>query len=199
MSSSPAIRVLRIDSSARYADSVSRTLTARLTDRLAADGATVTVRDLGGGVPVVDELAVGAYFTAPHERSAAQVGALATSDELVAELVDADVLVVGAPMYNFTIPASLKAYFDLVARAGVTFDYTEAGPAGRLAGKRAVVVISTAGVEVGSATDFASGYVRQFLGFLGITDVQVVAADLLLADPTRLDRAERDIDTVAAA
>ncbi|MGL4175895.1 MAG: FMN-dependent NADH-azoreductase [Dermatophilaceae bacterium] len=199
MSSSTVARVLRIDSSARYADSVSRTLTTRLTDRLAADGAEIVERDLGGGVPVVDELSVGAYFTPPHERSPDQVSALATSDELVTELMDADVLVLGVPMYNFTIPASLKAYFDLVARAGVTFDYTETGPVGRLAGKRAVIVISTGGVEVGSSADFTSGYVRQFLGFLGITDVQVVAADLLLADPARLARAEQHIDTVVAA
>jgi FMN-dependent NADH-azoreductase len=199
MLSMTAQHVLRIDSSARYTDSVSRRLTGRLTEQLVRAGAQVVERDLGGGVPVVDEMAVGAYFTPPDQRTAAQVDSLTRSDELVSELLSADLLVLGVPMYNFTVPAALKAYFDLVARAGVTFEYTATGPVGLLTSTRAIVVVTTGGVEVGSAVDFATGYIRQFLGFLGISDIEVVAADLLLADPERASMAEQRLDALAAA
>jgi FMN-dependent NADH-azoreductase len=194
-------RILRIDSSARYEGSVTRELTGRLVERLSAlaPGAEIIERDLGPGVPVVTEVSVGAYFTPPDQRDPAQHRALAPSDALVEELRSADVLVLGVPMYNFTVPAALKAYFDLVARVGLTFRYTEQGPVGLLSGKSAYVVVSTAGVEVGSTADYTTDYVRQFLGFLGITEVQVVAADLLLADAGRLDLARQRIDALAAA
>ncbi len=192
-------RVLRIDSSARYAGSVSRELTGRLTDRLATGpGGGGLVRDPGPGVPVVDEVTVGAYFTPPDQRDPAQEAALSTSDELVAEVVAADVLVLGVPMYNFTVPAVLKAYFDLVARVGLTFRYSEQGPVGLLEGKSAYVVVTTGGTEVGSAVDFTTGYVRQFLGFLGITDVHVVVADRLQVDESRVEAARQRIDELAA-
>lgn len=107
----------------------------------------------------------------------AQRAALSVSDTLIKELQSADTIVIGVPIYNFSIPASLKAWIDQVARAGVTFKYTETGPEGLLTGKRAVLVVSSGGVAVGSDYDFATGYMRHVLGFIGITDVDIVAAD----------------------
>jgi FMN-dependent NADH-azoreductase len=111
------------------------------------------------------------------QRSAAQRAALAESDALVAELAAADLLVIGVPIYNFGVPAALKAWVDMVARARLTFRYTENGPEGLLRGKRAYLVVASGGTAVGSEIDFATGYLRHVLGFLGIEDVQIIAAD----------------------
>lgn len=175
--------ILRIDSSARRAGSVTRELTGRIVERLRATGpVSVTERDLADGVPLIDETWVAANFTAPEARTPEQVEALAFSDKLVAELQDADVIVIGVPMYNFAIPASLKAWIDLVTRAGVTFRYTPNGPEGLLKGKRAILAVATGGTDVGSAIDFATRYMRHILGFIGITDVEVVHADRVAID-----------------
>ncbi len=101
------------------------------------------------------------------------------SDSLVAELKDADVLVIGVPIYNFNVPASLKAWIDMIARARLTFRYTENGPEGLLQGKKAYLVVATGGVPVGSPVDFATPYLKHALGFIGITDVEIIAADRL--------------------
>ena len=107
---------------------------------------------------------------------------LALSNALVAELQAADVIVIGAPVYNFGVPAAFKAWIDQVARAGLTFKYTEYGPKGLLEGKRAIVAVASGGTEVGSDIDFATGYIRHVLGFIGIEDVVFVAADKLTVD-----------------
>ena len=99
--------------------------------------------------------------------------------ELIAELKAADVVVIGAPIYNFGIPAALKAWVDMIARARKTFRYTSEGPEGLLKGKKAYVVIASGGMPVDSDMDFATPYLRQVLGFIGITDVEVIAADAL--------------------
>ncbi|MCH8159834.1 MAG: NAD(P)H-dependent oxidoreductase, partial [Proteobacteria bacterium] len=104
---------------------------------------------------------------------------LAYSDTLVAELQNADVLVIGVSMYNFSITATLKAWIDMIARARLTFRYTENGPQGLLSGKKAYLVVATGGVPVGSPMDFATPYLRHALAFVGITDVEIVAADRL--------------------
>ena len=110
-------------------------------------------------------------------RDADQCQALARSDELVAELMAADVLVIATPVYNFGVPASLKAWVDQVARARLTFRYTEHGPHGLLTGKKAYVLVATGGTEVGGAINFARPWLKFVLGYLGITDIQVIAAD----------------------
>jgi FMN-dependent NADH-azoreductase len=201
MTTSSPQQILRIDSSARHEASISRKLTGLLVERLTSDspGHAVIERDLSPGVPVVTESSVQAYFTPRESRDAGQVEALKASDALVDELISADVLVLGVPMYNFTVPAVLKAYFDLVARAGVTFAYTERGPVGLLENKTAYVAVVTDGVEVGSDADYVTGYVRHFLGFLGITDVHVVAADRLAADADGINRARDHINSLVAA
>jgi FMN-dependent NADH-azoreductase len=148
----------------------------------------LTRRDLSHGLPFVDEAWIEANFTAAEERNASQRAALAESDALVAELEAADVLVIGAPIYNFGVPAALKAWVDMIARARLTFRYTENGPEGLLEGRKAYVVIASGGVPVDSAVDFATPYLRQALGFVGIRDVEIIAADQLNS------RAEESID-----
>lgn len=174
--------ILRIDASARRDGSVSRDLADRIVARF-GDGVTVTTRDLATGLPLIDEAWIGANFTPAESRTEAQRAALSLSDQLVAELQSADTLVIGLPIYNFGVPAALKAWVDLVARAGVTFRYTEAGPQGLLTAKRAIVAVASGGTEAGSEIDFATGYLRHVLGFIGITDVNFVTADRLMLDP----------------
>lgn len=177
---SDTLTVLTVNASARRDGSVTR----KLVDKIVADLGTskqikVVERDVARGLPIIDEAWVGANFTDPAERTDAQRQTLALSDELVAELKAADVLVIGVPVYNFGVPAALKAWIDLVTRARETFRYSESGPVGLLEGKKAVVVMASGGVPVGSPVDFATGYLRHILGFIGIKDVEVVAADRL--------------------
>ena len=151
-------------------------------------------RDLIDGIGFVDESWIAANFTAAEERTVTQRERLSESDQLVAELQAADVVVIGAPVYNFGVPATLKAWVDQVARARVTFRYTDAGPEGLLEGKKAYVVIASGGVPVDSAVDFATPYLRHALGFLGIHDVEVIAADRLnVRGDEAVDEARRDI------
>jgi len=172
--------VLRIDASARRDGSESRALTQRIIDRLAPQG--IIHRDLAVAIPTIDAEWLAANWTPQDQRTEAQRDTLALSDSLIAELTAADTLVIGTPIYNFGIPATLKAWIDQIARAGITFRYTETGPEGLLTGKRAIVAIASGGTQVGSEIDFASGYLRHILGFIGITDVQFVAADQLMID-----------------
>lgn len=175
------MQVLEVSSSGRNGDSVSRRLTGELIDALETrEGQlSVTRRDLSAGIPLVDERWIDANFTPEEERTAQQRETLAGSDALVAELQAADVVVIGSPIYNFGIPAALKAWVDMIARARLTFRYTANGPEGLLKGKKAYIVIASGGVPVDSPVDFATPYLRQALRFVGITDVEIIAADQL--------------------
>ena len=190
--------VLRIDASARREGSVSRDLTTKIIDRLGA--ADVTTRDLAlTPVPQIDETWVGANFTPAEDRTDAQRETLALSDDLIAEIQAADTIVIGLPIYNFGVPAALKAWIDHVARAGVTFKYSEYGPKGLLEGKRAIVAVASGGTEAGSEIDFATGYIRHVLGFIGITDVTLVTADRLMVDAeATLKSADAQVEALAA-
>lgn len=167
--------ILRIDASARKAGSSSRALTDALIERLTPDN--IVTRDLAVALPFVTEDWVGANFTDEAERNDAQKAALAVSDTQVAELIAANILVIGTPIYNFGIPAALKAWIDMIARASKTFQYTANGPEGLLTGKKAYILVASGGTEIGSEIDFATGYLRHVLGFIGITDVTFIAAD----------------------
>lgn len=170
-------RILHIDASARGAGSLSREIGAELVRRLAAPGAEIVHRDLAADPPpFVHEAWVGANFTRADERSPAQREALAGSDALVDELVGADVLVLGVPVYNFGIPAVLKAWIDQVGRVGRTFRYTANGPEGLSGVGRAYLAVASGGTAVGSEIDFATPYLRHVLGFLGVEEVEIVAA-----------------------
>lgn len=172
--------VLRIDASARHSGSESRALTQRIIDRLAPEA--VINRDLAVAMPAIDADWLAANWTPADDRTDAQRQTLALSDTLIEDIKSADTIVIGAPIYNFGIPATLKTWIDLIARAGITFKYSETGPQGLLTGKRAIVAITSGGTQVGSEIDFASGYLRHLLGFVGITDVQFVAADQLMVN-----------------
>ena len=188
--------ILRIDASMRREGSATRALGDAVIARLGP--ARVIRRDLADGMPQIDADWIAANFTDPAERTEAARAALAVSDGLVAELRAADILVIGVPVYNFGVPAALKAWIDQVARARETFRYTADGPLGLLQGKRAILVVASGGTEVGGAGDFATPWLRHTLGFLGISDVEVVAADRQMLRGDAEDAARAAIGRLAA-
>ena len=157
--------------------------------------ARIVVRDVAAADPVphLNAERFGAFITKSEERSAAQHAVVAYSDALIDELKQADVIVLGLPMYNFGVPSQLKAYFDHIARAGVTFKYTDKGPVGLLTGKKVYVFAARGGLYAGTPLDTQTSYVRDFLRFLGITDVEFVYAEGLAVSPqskeTKIGRA----------
>ena len=176
-------KILRIDASVRSTESVTRALNDEIVARYSANGSVaVTERDLATPLPLLSEAWVGANFTPKDDRSEDQSQTLALSDALIDELRSTDVLLIGLPVYNFGVPTALKAWIDLIARVGETFRYSEAGPVGLLENKRAIVTVASGGTEMGSDIDFATGYLRHILGFVGITDVTFVAADRMAID-----------------
>ena len=193
-------KALIIDSAATGEASVSRRLTTAFAERLKEQdpSARIVHRDVGREpIPHLTEETVGAIRGAPAETEAG-LRALALSNELIAEIREADVIVIGAPMYNFGIASTLKAWFDHVLRAGVTFRYTSEGPEGLVTGKRAIVVESRAGVySQGAATamDSQEPHLRGLLGFMGINDVTFVRAEGLAFGP---DAAAAAIDKALA-
>jgi len=173
------LQILKLSSSGRQEGSITRQLSdeliAALEDRHGS--VDITRRNLGAGVPFLDEAWIEANFTPDEDRTQKHRETLAYSDELVDELKKTDTLVIGVPVYNFSIAATLKAWIDMIARARLTFRYTDNGPVGLLEGKKAYLVVATGGVPVGSAMDFATPYLRHALSFVGITDVEIIAAD----------------------
>lgn len=175
--------ILYITTSIRSADeSISRGLGRDLVQRLAAGPDTkVTTRDLSANdIPYVSAERFAANLTPAAQRTPEQAELAAYADELISELQAADTIVIASPVYNFSVPATLKAWADLVARAGTTFKYTETGPEGLLAGRRAYIAIASGGTPLGSEIDFMSSWLEHFLGFLGIEVVETVAADGLM-------------------
>jgi FMN-dependent NADH-azoreductase len=141
-------------------------------------------RDLvADAVPHLTGERFGALIAKPEQLTAAQRSIVAYSDELIAELKAADVIVLGLPMYNFGVPSQLKAYFDHIARAGITFRYTANGPQGLLTGKKVYVFAARGGMHAGTPLDTQTGYVRDFLRFLGMTEVEFVYAEGLAISP----------------
>nr|PZN40478.1 MAG: FMN-dependent NADH-azoreductase [Pseudomonadota bacterium] len=174
--------VLAITSSASGAQSVSGRLVAEAVEALKANGGVdrVITRDVGSDpIPHLTAETVGALRTS-EVKTEAERAAIALSDQLIGELREADVIVIGAPMYNFGIPSTLKAWFDYVLRAGITFRYSEKGPEGLLKGKRAIVIESRGGLYSegpAQAMDSQEPHLHTLLGFIGITDVVFVRAE----------------------
>ena len=172
-------RILRLDASANPQDSNSRKLGNELLERILRHNADAEVRtrDLNLDAQFIDAQWVAANLTAADSRSDAAQRRLHYSDQLISELQWADHILLTTPMYNFSIPATLKAWIDQVCRAGITFRYTREGPLGLLQGKRADIVITTGGAALDSPVDFVSGYLRQVMGFIGIEEVSIIGAD----------------------
>ncbi|VVO69761.1 FMN-dependent NADH-azoreductase [Pseudomonas fluorescens] len=173
-------RVLIIESSARQQDSVSRQLTQTFINqwKTAHPGDQITVRDLAvSPVPHLDINLLGGWMKPAGQRSDIEESSLKRSNQLTDELLAADVLVMAAPMYNFAIPSTLKAWLDHVLRAGVTFKYTDTGPQGLLSGKRAYVLTARGGIYAGSTADHQEPYLRQVMAFIGIHDVTFIHAE----------------------
>jgi len=178
--------LLKINSSLYSNDGQSSQLATQFIDALRErePAARLVERDLAREpVPHLDAARFQAFLAKPEERTPEQQAVAAYSDALIDELRQADVLVLGLPMYNFGVPSQLKAYFDHIARAGVTFRYTDQGPVGLLQGKKAYVFATRGGRYAGTPNDTQTAYVRQFLGFLGITEVEFIYAEGLALGP----------------
>jgi len=167
--------ILRIDASMRKNGSYSRALCTKLIAQLKRQtSSSVKERDLVDGIPIINEAWIEANFTDVAERTAEQRSVLSFSDALISELTDTDTLVIGLPIYNFNVPAAFKAWIDQVARAKVTFRYGENGPEGLLENKKAYVIISSGGTQLGSEVDFVSDYIHHVFSFVGIKDVTII-------------------------
>ena len=192
-------QILLITSSPRvesYSTRVARKLAEKLASR---PGSALTVRDLTRQpLPHIDDTFAIARNTPPDRLTSAQRLALSLSDQLVAELFAADTLIVAAAMVNFSIPSSLKAYIDYVVRPGVTFRYGAEGPEGLVKGKRAYLVVARGGVYTDGAMqtlNFQDTYLKTVLGFIGITDVEVIAVEGIAFGP---EAAEKALNTALA-
>ncbi|MGH8459734.1 MAG: FMN-dependent NADH-azoreductase [Nevskiales bacterium] len=142
-------------------------------------------------IPHLDEITLTGFGTPAEKRTPGQAAAVALSDTLIAELRAADVIVLGVPMYNFGIPSPLKAWIDHIARAGITFKYSESGPVGLLQGKKVYVLAARGGLHAGSERDAQTQYLRTILGFLGMTDIEFVYAEGLAMGVEYKTRAEQ--------
>lgn len=169
--------ILHIDASGRSTDSVSRKLSDTIVNSIKSDSDSLVYRDVSSDLPFVNETMIGAYYTAKENRTDEQNHAIALSDIIVEELTQSNIIVIGTPMYNFGPPASLKAWADLAARVGETFRYTDTGPLGLLKNKKAYIAVATGGASVDSDVDYLMPWLRHFLGFLGIDDIEVIKAE----------------------
>lgn len=174
------MNILQINSSIFSGNGQSSTLADQFVTRLRAQNpaARLTVRDLGADpVPHLDAARFAAFLAKPEERTPAQQAVASYSDALIDELKRADVVVLGLPLYNFGLPSTLKAYFDHVGRAGVTFKYTEKGPVGLLTGKKVYVFAARGGMYAGTPNETQTPFVRAFLSFIGLSDIEFVYAE----------------------
>ncbi|KIA88941.1 FMN-dependent NADH-azoreductase [Pedobacter kyungheensis] len=170
-------KVLHIISSTRGESSLTRKLGSEIIDKIRANEPDTVVSEMNlseNPFPHLENEQINSFFTPPEHRTAEQRELVRRSDEAVEQLFDTDIIVIGAPMYNFGITSSLKAYFDHIARARVTFQYTENGSEGLCTGKKAYIAVGSAGLfdnDKMRAFDYATPYIKHFLGFVGITDV----------------------------
>lgn len=189
--------VLCVNSSMRLENSQSRALAEMLLNHLREHEDLVVIdRDLRKDVSFINESWINANFTDKSGRSSDQHAILKDSDELIAELRSADILVLAVPVYNFGVPAALKAWIDQVCRARETFKYTPSGPIGLLEGKKAYLIVTSGGTKMSSPIDFATPYLRHVLSFIGIKDVTNIDATTLMSDTDeKISEAKRQISS----
>ena len=186
------MKILQINASARSTGANSTRLADAITARLQAQNpqAVLELRDLASHPhPVLDEAALGALFTPAEQRTAEQAARVALDDALIAQVQAVDVIVLGVPMYNFGVPVQLKTWIDAIARAGVTFRYTENGPEGLLQGKKVYVALARGGLYRDTPNDSQVPYLKSVLAFLGMTDVEFVYAEGLAMGAEGADKA----------
>jgi len=195
------MKILQINSSVRGADSESSRVASRIVARLVAanPAAQLSVRDLAAQPhPALDGAALGALFTPAEQRSADQAARVALDDALIAEAQAADVIVIGAPMYNFSMPIQLKAWFDAICRAGVTFRYTANGPEGLLKNKKVYVATARGGIYPADA-DPQVPQIRMLLNFLGMTENEFIYSAGMAIGPEAAAKGQADADAAVAA
>lgn len=196
-SNGKTLEILRIDSSPRYAGSVSRHLTDHMVARLLREypEANVTTRDLSVDLPLPTEAFVDGSLYSMQSSTPTMQAATQLSDEMVAELLAADVVVLGLPLYNWTIPSTFKAYVDNVTRLGVTFEYVDGVSHGKLQARNVYIVFTSGGTDIGSEKDFATQYAKFWWQTLGIQHVQFIdASGLLFNAEENIRKAEEQID-----
>ncbi|MBW7902670.1 MAG: NAD(P)H-dependent oxidoreductase [Rhodocyclaceae bacterium] len=199
------MKILQINASARATGANSTRLADAVTARLRAQhpAAVVELRDLASDPhPVLDEPSLGALFTPAGQRTPAQAARVALDDALIAQVQAADVIVLGVPMYNFGVPVQLKTWIDAIARAGVTFRYTENGPEGLLKGKKVYVALARGGLYRDTPADSQVPYLKSVLAFLGMNDVEFIYAEGLAMGAEAADKgfaeAEAQLATILA-
>lgn len=193
------MNILQVNSSARAFANGTGSFSTRLADELVAGlrstepQATLTLRNLTQAPhPALDESTLQALFTPAEARTPEQAARVALDDALIAEIQAADVVVLGVPMYNFGVSSQLKNWIDAIARARVTFQYTEKGPEGLLKGKTVYAILTRGGVHRDQPSDTVVPYLKTMLGFLGMTDVRFVFAEGLAMGPEAEARAVAD-------
>lgn len=199
------MKVLVVKASVRAQDANSSKLADMISAKILArhPGASFETLDLGATPhPVLDAAALGAIFTPGETRSPDQAARVALDDALIAKVQSVDSIVIGVPMYNFGIPVQLKSFFDAIARAGVTFRYTEQGPEGLIKGKKVYLALARGGLYRDTAADTQVPYLKMILSFLGMTDVEYVYAEGLAMGPEAVAKgfaeAEKQIATLFA-
>jgi FMN-dependent NADH-azoreductase len=196
------MKILQVNSSIRGEASASTRLSNAIVERLKAlaPGSSVEVRDLSSQ-RFLDGAALGALFTPAEQRTPEQAARVAEDDAAIAQLLAADAIVLGVPLYNLDVPVQLKAWIDAITRAGATFRYTEKGPAGLVQGKKVYVAFARGGIYKDSPMDTQKAYLKNILGLLGITDVTWVHAEgLAMGDEpaqAALAQAGREIEALA--
>ena len=199
------MKVLVINTSVRAQDANSTKLSGMVTAKIQSryPNANIETLDLGANPhPVLDGEAVGAIFTPSEKRSPAQAARVALDDALIAKVQSVDTIVIGVPMYNFGIPVQLKSFLDAIARAGVTFRYTENGPEGLIKGKKVYIALARGGLYRDTPADSQVPYLKTILGFLGMTDVEYVYAEGLAMGPDGVSKgfaeAEKQLSQIFA-
>ena len=190
--------ILKINSSVRYEGSVSRQLTDKLVNKIADSTDNIIERDLNQEIHFISDASFGAVSVPVLERTPEQQELSKLADTMIEELQQTDIIVLGVPIYNFGPPASLKAWADLVARSGTTFNYSKNGLVGLLENKKAYLVAVSGGITIGSDADFMTPWMKFFLGFLGIKEIETIVADGILGSDgaEKIQMANQKIDAL---
>ena len=188
--------ILFLKTSPKDEGSISTELGEYLVNQLTSvSKSTVTKRQLDEEIPFINQQIINGLYVDDSQKTVEQKEALKLSDTIVEDVNNHDTIVISTPIYNYSAPAVLKAWADMVARVNKTFSYTENGPVGLLKDKKAYVVISSGGTKVGSEIDFFTPWMKHFLKFIGITEVEFIAADQLMSDDgTKLQLVKNQID-----